>query len=56
MGIPMRLPYAVPCLPASENVVGGTQGVSGGTVTLNDYEDHSWSYYSDLRAQFERKS
>lgn len=29
------------------NVIGGTQGVSGGTVTLNDYEDHSWSYYSD---------
>ncbi len=29
------------------NVVGGTQGISGGIVTLNDYEDHSWSYYSD---------
>lgn len=29
------------------NVVGGTQGISGGVVTLNDYEDHSWSYYSD---------
>lgn len=23
------------------------QGVSGGIVTLNDLEDHSWSYYSD---------
>ena len=22
-------------------------GVSGGVVTLNDYEDHNWSYYSD---------
>ncbi|MBO7259899.1 MAG: chitobiase/beta-hexosaminidase C-terminal domain-containing protein, partial [Bacteroidaceae bacterium] len=22
-------------------------GVSGGTVVLNDYEDHKWSYYSD---------
>ena len=32
---------------ARENVAGGTQGISGGIVTLNDYEDHSWSYYSD---------
>ena len=24
-----------------------TSGTSGGKVILNDYEDHSWSYYSD---------
>lgn len=24
-----------------------TSGVSGGVVTLYDYEDHSWAYYSD---------
>ncbi|MBQ8702823.1 MAG: hypothetical protein IJ524_00420 [Bacteroidales bacterium] len=30
-----------------ENIVGGEQGRSGGVVTLNDYEDHTWSYYSD---------
>lgn len=24
-----------------------TSGVSGGVVTLNDLEDHNWSYYSD---------
>ncbi len=23
-------------------------GVSGGTVTLNDYEDHNWTYYSGV--------
>ncbi len=30
-----------------EGVVGNPTGVSSTTVTLNDYEDHSWSYYSD---------
>ena len=32
-----------------ENIIGGTQGVNTSTsvVTLNDYEDHTWSYYSD---------
>ena len=24
-----------------------TSGINGGTVILNDYEDHKWSYYSD---------
>lgn len=33
-----------------EGVNGTTQGVSGGVVTLNDYEDHSWSYYQPLSA------
>ena len=33
-----------------EGVMGATQGVSGGVVTLNDYEDHSWSYYQPLSA------
>lgn len=31
----------------AEGRVGQTTGVSGGVVTLNDYEDHSWSFYSD---------
>ncbi|MBR3710033.1 MAG: choice-of-anchor J domain-containing protein [Bacteroidales bacterium] len=26
---------------------GGASGTYGGTVILNDFEDHSWSYYSD---------
>ena len=31
----------------AEGRVGQSTGVSTDTVTLNDYEDHSWSYYSD---------
>ena len=27
-----------------------SSGVSGGTVTLNDYEDHTWTYYSGVDA------
>ena len=30
----------------AEGVAGQATGVSGTTVTLNDYEDHSWSYYN----------
>ena len=38
------------------NVVGGEQGTSGGVVTLNDYEDHTWSYYSDTTLPEEMRS
>ncbi|MBQ9176939.1 MAG: hypothetical protein IJ139_08755, partial [Bacteroidaceae bacterium] len=31
----------------AEGVVGTSTGVTSTTVTLNDFEDHSWSYYSD---------
>ena len=31
----------------AEGVAGGSTGVTSNIVTLNDYEDHSWSYYSD---------
>ena len=31
----------------AEGVAGGSTGVTSTIVTLNDYEDHSWSYYSD---------
>lgn len=31
----------------AEDVAGGSTGVTSNTVTLNDFEDHSWSYYSD---------
>ena len=33
--------------PVASETVTIPSGVSGGTVTLFDYEDHSWSYYSD---------
>ena len=33
--------------PVASATVTIPSGVSGGTVTLFDYEDHSWSYYSD---------
>ena len=29
------------------NVIEPETGIIGGTVFLNDYEDHNWSYYSD---------
>ena len=29
-----------------DGIVGGTTGVSGTTVTLNDYEPHEWAYYN----------
>lgn len=32
-----------------EAISGGTTGVASSTVTLNDYEDHNWSYYSDAQ-------
>ena len=34
-------------LETHEYIMGGNQGIAGGVVTLNDYEDHTWSYYSD---------
>lgn len=33
--------------PVASETVTIPSGVSGGTVTLFDYEDHSWSYFSD---------
>ena len=39
-----------------EGVIGGTEGVSGGIVTLNDYEDHTWSYYSDASLPAQMRS
>lgn len=37
-----------------EGVVGNSTGISSSTVTLNDYEDHSWAYYSDAACPVHR--
>ena len=41
------MPLTIYASEEALEIVGGMQGISGGIVTLNDYEDHSWSYYSD---------
>ena len=36
--------------PVASEMVSIPSGVSGGTVTLFDYEDHTWTYYSGIDA------
>ena len=43
-------------MEVKENIIGGTTGRSGGVVTLNDYEPHEWSYYSDASLPAELRS
>jgi hypothetical protein len=42
--------------PVASETVTIPSGVSGGTVTLFDYEDHSWSYYSDASLPLKLRS
>ena len=37
-----------------DNIFGGTTGISDGVVTLNDYENHGWTYYSDASSPVHR--
>ena len=41
---------------ATKNITLSQTGVSGGKVTLDDREDHSWSYYSDASLPAELRS
>lgn len=40
--------------PVASGIVTIPSGVSGGVVTLFDYEPHSWSYYSDAECPIHR--